>query len=101
MTFHVRPSENFVNLGTLYQRILHVRQSNNRVNLGNLYSNNPFLGYGYFDDGSIFIAPRAYLKHEVFEARMKIAAQLLSTPVRQTMATKDKLSHGERVIVVE
>jgi hypothetical protein len=101
MTFHVRPSKNFANLGTLYQKILHVRHSNNHVNLGNLYLNIPFLGHGYFDDGSVFIAPRSYLRHDIFEARMKIAAQLLSTPVRQITAMEDKRSHGKRVIVVE
>jgi hypothetical protein len=102
-----RPSRNFVNLGTLYESSFYVRPSRNFVNLGGFYANSLSLearnssGHGYFDDGSMFIAPSSYLRHDVFETRMKIAAQLLSTRVRQSKVMADMRSHGDRVIVIE
>jgi hypothetical protein len=111
MTSYVRPSRNFVNLGNLYKGRLrlkvttHVCASQNFVNLGNLYSFNPLPqrphGFGYFEDGSLFIAPRAYLEHDVFEARMKSAAQLFSASVPDIQAIEAKRSHGKRVIVIK
>jgi hypothetical protein len=102
-----RFSGNFLNLGTLYESSFYVRISRNSVNLGSFYANSLSLearnssGHGYFHDGSMFIAPSSYLRHDVFETRMKFAAQLLSTPVRQSKAMEDMRSHGEHVIVIE
>jgi hypothetical protein len=130
MWTHVSPSRNFVNLGTLYshaQWMGLVHSSRNFVNLGTLYSLPPWavpvhssendvnvcifnkyyeskkapLGYGYFDDGSMYIASCAYLEHDVFEARMKIVTQLFSTSVHNIWAIEAKRSHGKRVIVIE
>jgi hypothetical protein len=127
----VSRSKNFVNLGTLYthpqQQIRHVRPSRNFVNLGTLYTHPQWtglvrpsdisvdldtldnyyesqkapLGYGYFDDGSMYIAACAYLEHDVFEARMKIVTQLFSTSAHNIQAIEAKRLHGKRVIVIE
>jgi hypothetical protein len=108
MWTHVSPSRNFVNLGNLYshpQWAGHVRPSKNFVNLGILNQHShlkkPPAGYGYFDDGSIYIASCPYLEQDVFEARMKIVTQLFSTPAHNIAAIKAKRLHGKRVIVIE
>lgn len=84
---YVRPSKNFVNLGKLY----HVTP---------LKKGPP--GWAYFDDGSIFIAACGYLSHENLEARMKIAAHLVTHPVVRLHAQSTR--HGDilsnRFIVV-
>ena len=113
MTSYVPSWRNFVNLGNLYS----VRPwenvtakdfptiSHNSVNLGRLYApvrltkKRP-LGWGYFDDGSVFIAPRTYMNHDAFEARMKLAAHFVSSPSPKLQAIRQEDVHRKRLIVI-
>jgi hypothetical protein len=103
---------NFVNLGRLYSippwgsvpPFGLARPQYNSVNLGTLYarskSKNP-VGYAYFGDGSVFILPFAWLPHDAFEARMKIAAQFVNGPTPKMREIRKDNPHMGRFIIIE
>lgn len=107
-----RAYRNFVNLGRLYSippwgsvpPFGLARPQHNSVNLGALYarskSKNP-IGYAYFEDGSVFILPFAWLPHDAFEARMKIAAQFVSGPTPKMREIRKTNRQMERFIIIE
>jgi hypothetical protein len=83
----------------------YVRPSKSRVNLGNLYrstfSSQYPCGYGYFHNGSMFITTGEPTRHDIFEKRMKYAAQLFSVPMPHIEAMEDRRTHGKRVIMIQ
>jgi hypothetical protein len=87
MTRHVRFSKNFVNLGNLYSSFLPSRKRPS--------------GWGYLDDGSIFIMPNGYLDHAAFEMRMKVTAHFISAPTPQMRTIRQSDPHKERFVVIK
>ncbi|KAI4956101.1 hypothetical protein J4E91_000311 [Alternaria rosae] len=102
---------NYVNLGSLYSvppwgtvpPFGLSRPQHNSVNLGSLYarSKSKFpTGWAYFEDGSVFILPFAWLPHDAFEARMKIAAQFVSGPTPKMQEMRRESPHRKRFIII-
>lgn len=103
---------NYVNLGSLYSvppwgtvpPFGLSRPQHNSVNLGSLYarSKSKFpTGWAYFEDGSVFILPFAWLPHDAFEARMRIAAQFVSGPTPRMQEIRRESPHRKRFIIIK
>ncbi|KAI2478663.1 hypothetical protein Ptr902_09629 [Pyrenophora tritici-repentis] len=105
-----RAYRNYVNLGRLYSMPPYaitpsrgLVRSRNTVNLGNLYASSRSLtppGWAYFDDGSVFILPARWLPHDVFEARMKIAAHFVSEPTPKMQEMRHNDQRRKRCIII-
>jgi hypothetical protein len=103
---------NYVNLGGLYSippwgtvpSFGLTRPQSNTVNLGTLYARSKFkypTGWAYFEDGSVFILPFAWLPHDAFEARMKIAAHFVSGPTPKMQEIRRENPHRKRFIIIK
>ncbi|KAF2691735.1 hypothetical protein K458DRAFT_381577 [Lentithecium fluviatile CBS 122367] len=106
MASFVRMSKNFVNLGTLYSPLYANppwRPSGTKVNLGNLYTAQFYqrrTGFGYFEDGSIFINPRGYAEHDAFEAEMKLLLPFVRGPSPKLEQIRQSSDERKRLIVI-
>jgi hypothetical protein len=87
MKHHVRVSSNFVNLGNLYGSFLPTKKRPS--------------GWGYFEDGSIFIAPHGYLNHAAFEMRMKVTAHVVAAPTAKMQAMGQNDPYRKRFVVIK
>ena len=110
MTCYVQSWRNYVNLGKLYSAMPWgtvfksdlPTPSPFRVNVGSpvgLSSAGPS-GWGYFEDGSVYVALHKYLSHEALEARMKIAAHFVSYPSPRLQAIREQDAQRKRLIVI-
>jgi hypothetical protein len=113
MAYHVRSYKNYVNLGNLYSAkpwhdvtyLTAWKTPRNAVNLGRLYAPARTLrespaGWGYFEDGSVFLVPRFYLNHDAFETRMRMASYFVSDPPPELKTRRQIDPLMQRLVVI-
>jgi hypothetical protein len=115
---YVRVSKrNSVNMGRLYSippwgantsvfrtDIGSIIKPRNPVNLGKLYEadrlNKRMDGWAYLDDGSIFISPIGWTRHDVIEGRLKIAAQFVRDPTPRAQGIRRQDPDRQRFLLI-